>query len=118
MTQVEIEAELNSLRAQLAQLHEQQDMRTKAWLSIGVLCWCFALLFFVTSAIVFFAWGMVPRLQCNSTGRHNFSPDISCDVAQQRSLERRSEIGMTEDSQIEAPEVIVLKKDGSATLPR
>jgi hypothetical protein len=53
MTQVEIEAELNSLRAQLSQLHEQQDTRTKAWLSIGVLCWCFALLLFVTSAIVF-----------------------------------------------------------------
>ena len=53
MTPSEIEAELESLRAQLSQLRAQQDTRAAAWSSIIVQCWGLALLLFVTSAVIF-----------------------------------------------------------------
>jgi len=36
MTPSEIEAELGTLRAQISKLQEQQDIRAKAWASLGV----------------------------------------------------------------------------------
>jgi hypothetical protein len=38
MTPSEMEAELGSLRAQLSQLREQQDVRAAAWATIAVQC--------------------------------------------------------------------------------
>jgi hypothetical protein len=53
MTPSEMEAELKSLREQFSHLNQQQEVRTKAWLSIGLWCWCFAVLLFALAAIAF-----------------------------------------------------------------
>jgi Flp pilus assembly protein TadB len=53
MTPSEIEAELTALRGQLSQLQEQQDIRTKAWASIGLQCRNLAVAILGVAVVVF-----------------------------------------------------------------
>ena len=52
MTQTEIEAEVTNLRARVSQYEQQQEIKKKEWVKLGLVAWSGAFLLIV-NAIVF-----------------------------------------------------------------